>query len=235
VVLMDWEERLLAMRELAATGQVFPVGLFIAWPVSNPFGIEGYKTIAYELYCQLGPRIDAVVFPCARGNGLYGTWKGFCELLDLGLIASVPRMIGVQPEGAASLPAAFAASAAVAAEVEEPHSIATSIRERVASDDALRAIYGSEGMAVAVSDSEILSATKVLAAEGLCVELASGAAYAGTRRLASTGELERGQVVACVLTSAGIKWPADLARFAGPPLQRAVSVAEAVGIALGTR
>jgi threonine synthase len=228
VLIMDWDMRASALAELASAAGNFPVGLFMPGPISNPFGIEGYKTIAYELYQQLGSRIDSVVFPCARGNGLYGTWKGFKELDELCGLERRPRMIGVQPAGAASLPTAFARGAPAAATIDGAHSIATSIRESIASDAALHAIYASGGAAVSVNDRQIVEAAADLGSVGISAELASAAAFAGVRSLAAEGNLDEEAVVVCVLTSAGLKWPADLDRLRAPDVRHIATTKEAV-------
>ena len=58
-------------------------GLFLPRPVHDPFGVEGYRAIAHEIVADLGRAPAAVLFPCARGNGLYGAWKGFAGLTAL--------------------------------------------------------------------------------------------------------------------------------------------------------
>ena len=81
----------------------FPIGLFLPRPVHNPFGIEGYRTIAYEILDELDTAPAAMLFPCARGNGLYGTWKGFRDAQLWGWTTDVPAMVACQPLGANSL------------------------------------------------------------------------------------------------------------------------------------
>src|SRR5207237_759179 len=64
----------------------YPTSGFVAPPVgSNPWGIEGYKSIAYEIAEDLGwTAPDAVVVPSAYSDGLYGTWQGLAALRDSG-------------------------------------------------------------------------------------------------------------------------------------------------------
>src|SRR5919106_5105006 len=74
---------------------------FIAPPVgSNPGGVEGYKTLAYEVAEDLGwTAPDVVVVPSSYGDGLAGIWKGWTELRALGLVGHAPRMIAAEPFG----------------------------------------------------------------------------------------------------------------------------------------
>ncbi len=220
VIQTDWESRPRLLRHLAEAHGVFPAGLFLDGEVSNPFGVEGYKTIAYELFDQIGGGIDCVVFPSARGNGLYGTWKGFTELVSAGAAINMPKMVAVQPEGANSLPAAVSSQAQEPLIVSQPRSMATSIRENRASVHALNAIYSSRGTAVAVSDSRIQDAARALANEGILVELASAAPVAALPELLRSNLLDPDMTIVCVLTAAGIKWPRDLAGMNPLPVAR---------------
>ncbi|GLV11709.1 pyridoxal-phosphate dependent enzyme [Mycobacterium intracellulare] len=69
-----------------------PISRLVSPPIgSNPFGIEGYKTIAYELWRQLGETPDVVVVPSAHGDGLAGIRRGFSVLVGLGLASRMPR------------------------------------------------------------------------------------------------------------------------------------------------
>ncbi|WP_235854344.1 threonine synthase [Nonomuraea aridisoli] len=158
-------------------------------PVSNqtvthtghPFGPEGYKTIAYELFLQLGEVPAAVFAPTGYAELLYGVWKGFVELRLLGVAGRTLRMFSC--ETAAGGPHARAvATGAPAAIVELGHSDAYGIAGPVG---------GHRGV-VAVRDS---------GGEGLWQELS------GTEGLAAYRKLRRdfdGPVV-CVATSTGFK------------------------------
>ncbi len=198
------EDRFDILAEEAERG-LFPVGLFMPGPTSNPFGVEGYKTIAYELFEQLGKIPDAVVFPCARGNGLYGTWKGFRELSTMGFTDGRPRMYACQPLAAASLVQAFEAQSKVAAHVQLGKTIADATSESVSSNLALRALYDSGGGAVALSDDEIYDALFLLGKEGVFAEASSAMVWAGVQKLADGGLLKSGETVVAVVTSTGLK------------------------------
>ena len=70
-------------------------------PVGNPYGIEGYKSIGYEIFFQLGGRMpNHVLVPVAKGDALYGPWKGLKEIAALGHTGEpLPRMHAVQSTG----------------------------------------------------------------------------------------------------------------------------------------
>lgn len=210
VVVTDWDGRAALMEHLVRQHGWFPVGLFMPFVVSNPYGVEGYKTFAYEINRQLQGVPDHIFFPSGRGNGLYGCWKGWTELHWYGLTEAMPAHHAVQPEGANPLVRSFQQRLTTSVVVPDPHSVATSTREAVGSDRALAAIYASGGTAVSVSDAEIMAAVRALGGEGLCVEPASAMSVAAVIKLAQAGQLDPEARVVCVLTAGGIKWPCDM-------------------------
>lgn len=213
-VITDWNGRSRLVEHLARERGWFPVGLFMPFPISNPYGIEGYKTIAFEVYRQLGRAPDAFLFPCARGNGLYGTWKGFEVLRAANLIARMPRMYACQPAGANPLERSFEAGLNYVLEVPAAASVATSVRETTADANALRAVVASGGRAISATDDALLDAVRRLGRDGLCVEPASALPLACLAKLRATGEIRRTDTVVCLVTAAGIKWPEQLTDIA---------------------
>jgi len=197
-------DRFEILAEAGRSG-AFPVGLFMPGPTSNPFGIEGYKTIAYEIFEQLGKVPDAVIFPCARGNGLYGTWKGFQELRTVGLLDRSPRMYACQPSAGSSLVQAFDSGWNSPGMVEPGYTIADAICETVSSQQALDAIYTSGGAAVSVGEDQIVEAMFQLGSEGVFAEPSSAAALAGASELNRRNLVGPGDHVVVVITSSGLK------------------------------
>ena len=157
----------------------FPCTILCPRPgYSNPYGIEGFKTIAFEIYEQFGRAVPSRIFvPVGSGDGIYGIAKGFRELHALGLIDGVPRLIGCQASGADS---AYRASARQprAEPLSSVSTLALSVGERVTGDHALSAVWESAGEMVVASDEETLEAAQDLARQGLAVELASALAFA---------------------------------------------------------
>ncbi|WP_020576328.1 threonine synthase [Actinopolymorpha alba] len=183
-------------------------------PVSNrtvthtghPFGPEGYKTIAYELFLQLGRRVPGAVFvPTGYGELLYGVWKGFLELRDLGHTRTVPRLYACEPERRGPLAAALRAGAPAAHVAARP-TAAYSIGCTTSGYRGVLAIRGSGGEAVLVTEAELESATQAMAKAGLWAESSGAAALAGLRRVADRLQPEEGPVV-CLSTSSGFKNP----------------------------
>ena len=83
--------------------------------LKEPYRIEGKKTMAYELYEQLGGQLpDVIVYPTGGGTGLVGMWKAFGEMRALGWLddsAPLPRMVSVQAAGCAPVVRGFESGA----------------------------------------------------------------------------------------------------------------------------
>src|SRR5262249_26073523 len=144
----------------------FPIGLFLPRPVHNPFGIEGYRTIAYEVVEELGRAPAAMMFPCARGNGLYGTWKGFRDAQRWGWTPDIPAMVACQPAGATALGVSGERGGPEVVGRPPAESIAASTCETVADRHALDAIRASRGTALSATDGELVQAMADLGREG---------------------------------------------------------------------
>jgi threonine synthase len=196
--------RRVLMRELARRAGYQPVSSITETHTGHPFGPEGYKTIAYELYRQLGGRVPAAVFvPTAYAELLYGIWLGFRELHRYGEAGSLPQMIACEPAAGAPLGAALAAGKAVV-QVQESATAAYSIVVGSNSYRGVLAVQESEGEALAVSDEEMLAAQTALGRQGLWPELSGAASLAGLRQAVAGGARFDGPV-ACVMTSTGFK------------------------------
>lgn len=217
VLVTTWEGRQPLFEYLARERGWFPVGLFLPRPVHNPFGIEGYKAIAYELLAELREPPVAVLFPCARGNGSYGAWKGFVEARQFGWTTSMPAMVACQPAGANSLEVSLRARSDRVLELPPADSVAVSTKETVADTRALEAIRASGGTALSATDVDILAAVRELGREGLCVEASSALPVACLRSMMEAGLVDRDDPIVCVLTAAGIKWPEHMVSRAPTP------------------
>ncbi len=173
----------------------------------NPFRIEGQKTLAFEVYQQLGRRVpDYLVVPVGNAGNISAIWKGFKEMKAWGITDSVPRMVGVQAKGAAPIVDAFEKGLSSVEAWKFPSTVASAIRigNPVSWMKAFKAIKESGGLCLSVTDEEILKAQKALATkEGIFVEAASAAPVGALRHLLKV--VERRSVVVCVATGTGLK------------------------------
>jgi threonine synthase len=172
---------------------------------ANPFGVEGFKTVAFELLEQLGRPPDRLFIPVGSGDGLYGIWKGFVELQRLGRISRLPRLFACQAAGANPYVRAMRAGERRLTAVESARTIALSIEEKIGGQQSLEAIYDSAGDALEATDEEICGMTTALAHRGLALEPASATAVACARQVAdSAGE---GEIWVGIGTGSVAKWP----------------------------
>lgn len=186
---------------------------------SNPFGVDGYKTIAYEIWEELGEVPDAVLMPAAYGDGLAGVHRGFADLVALGLAATVPRLVAVDPFGAYA--AALAAPALVPPRVPAGPSVSFSVATPIATQQGVEALRQSGGRAVAeASDDRVMAMQSRLAgAEGLYAEASAALPLVGAGALAAEGWLRPHELVVAVSTSTGLKdVGATTSRLPEPPV-----------------
>jgi threonine synthase len=187
----------------------------------NPVRHEAMKTYAYEICEKLGRAPDVMVHPVGTGGGLWGAWKGFLELRQLGVIDRLPRMVGVQPAASAPLVRAFLAGETSAA----PYGDASrTVAQSIAGDAPiqggrrlLRAFRDSGGRAVAVEDSELFEAMRLLGRESVAVEPSAAASVAALFRAREDGWIAESDTVVSVVTGAALKQPAALQHAAPPP------------------
>lgn len=172
-----------------------------------PEAMAGVQTIAYELDEQL-PEPAVVYAPVGGGGLLTGLHRGFADL------GPVPRLVGVQPSGGASLRRALAGHPEGL-----DHPVTTTIsglQMAVLYDPvgAVAAVRDSGGHDVIVGDAEILSAQAILAGSGLLVEPAGATALAGVVADLAAGRVDRAEPVVVIATGAGHKDTAALDRLA---------------------
>ena len=179
----------------------------------QPFFVEGVKTLAYELWEQLGFRApDNLVVPLGYGSNVLGAERGFDELARNGEIERGPRLFGVQAAACAPLDAAFRAGT----ESLVPSPVTATIAEGIATArptraaEVLRAVRASGGAVVAVEEAQIVDALRSLARRGLYVEPTSAVAAAGLTRLLTSGAIRPGETTVLVLTGSGLKASATI-------------------------
>lgn len=173
---------------------------------SHALGIEGYKTIAYEIVEQSdGVAPDWCVLPCCYGDVLAGVWMGFQELFSRGVIASLPRLVAAEVHG--SLSRALASGddrlddRAIAFD-----SLAVSIGAPNSTFQALKALRQSSGRAVVIRNDGLVAMQERLAcAEGMFAELASVTPLCAIDQLRRDGVVAATDSVVAVVTASGLK------------------------------
>lgn len=173
----------------------------------QPFFLEGTKTLAFELWEQLGfTAPDVVVTPIGQGSNVMGCYLGFGELRAAGLIDRMPRIYGVQAANCAPYHAAFRNGGRYVPIVAQPTMAdGISSEKPVRLPEVMAGLTETGGATVAVSEDEIVAALRRLAALGYFVEPTSAAVGAGLSRLIADGSIAAGETVCVVLTGTGLK------------------------------
>jgi threonine synthase len=204
----------------------------------NPFRIEGQKSLGYEICEQLNNQSpDRIVVPVGNAGNISAIWKGFTEFHNLGFVKTLPKMTGIQAEGAAPIAEAIKTGSKDIKPVAKPETIATAIRigAPVSWKKAVNAIRDSGGTAETVTDDEILDAQKMLSRlEGLFVEPASASSIAGLKKLVENGTIDKDERIVCVTTGHGLKDPDVAIRMSEKPLEVDAEV-EAIERVLGLK
>ncbi|MCI8478775.1 MAG: threonine synthase [Oscillospiraceae bacterium] len=186
----------------------------------NPYLSEGKKTVTLEIMEQLNWQVpDFIALSVGDGCTIAGAWKGLKDLYNAGFIDKLPRLISVQSEGCCPLNRAILTDTPWTP--MEENTIADSIAVGVPrnADKALNAIRESNGIAINVSDDEILAAMRLLGrTQGVFGEPAGVTGTAGVKKALEQGLISPDATVVSVVTGNGLKDVANGIKAAGEPM-----------------
>jgi len=187
----------------------------------NPFTREGKKTCAFEIVEQLNWQVpDKVVVPVGDGNIISGIWKGFKDFYNLGLIDRLPKLIAAQSEKSAAIANAVNKKELVVKPVKAT-TLADSISVDIPRDGvcAVKSVLESKGIAVTVSDQEILTAIKETAQlTGIFSEPAGATGFAAVKKLLRQKKLKSTEKIVIVVTGNGLKDIVNAQKTVGEPI-----------------
>lgn len=171
----------------------------------NPMTIEGKKTVALEMFHQLGRRVpDHVFIPVGDGVIISGVYKGFRDLVTLGLAPKVPVLHGIQAEGSSALTRALENRGFTPAQPSKTLADSISVDVPRGGYYALKQLMDWGGKMITVTDQAIVDAQKELSTlSGLFVEPAAAASYAGF--LKEKESLSADESVVLLVTGSGLK------------------------------
>jgi threonine synthase len=184
----------------------------------HPFFLHGTKTLAYELWEDLGFRApDNIVVPCGAGSNVLGCEIGFSELLRAGQIERLPRIFAAQPANCAPIARAFLAGDGEPAPAPVLPTIAegTAIAQPIRLAEILGTLRESRGGAVMLTEQEIGRSVLDLAAIGIYVEPTSAQVAAAFAKLLGSGAITPEQTTVLVLTGSGLKATPRIAELMG--------------------
>ena len=176
------------------------------WAPVNPYILEAFKTISYEIVARLPGPPDVVVCPVGGGDLFSAQWRGYQELKRCGIIDTMPRMVAVQSFNAPPLLEAFRSGAEHVATLSYAKSKISGINVPFTGDHALAVIRESGGAAVGVEDDAVFEIQQRLGKEeGIWVEPASAAPVTALEGLLAEGIMQKDERIVCIMSGAGFK------------------------------
>ena len=186
-----------------ATGEVFYASH--NW---QAFFLQGTKTLAYELWEDLGFQApDQIIVPVGAGSSLLGCWLGFSELLAAQQIDKMPQLFAAQPLNCSPVDASFTAGTTQPVQRDVRATIAegTSIARPLRLSQMITALRDTKGGSVALTESEIVDALKQLCRRSLFVEPTSAIAAAAYTKLIGHGTIQETDRTVILLSGSGLK------------------------------
>jgi threonine synthase len=187
---------------------------------TNPFLVEGKKSAGLEIAEQCRDRMpDWVVVSVGDGCTIGGIGKGLGEMHRLGMISRVPKLLGVQAEGARPIVDAFASGKLLPSRSD---TLADSIAVGTPRNwrRAIAQVRASDGTMIAVQDDAILEAMRLTARlGGVFGEPAGVAGVAGLRKAVAEGIVKKGDSALVVITGNGLKDIQSARQAAGQELE----------------
>lgn len=172
----------------------------------NPLTIEGKKTVSFELFHQLKGNIpDRIFVPVGDGVIISGIYKGFEDLLLLGIIDKMPTIVAVQSAGSDNIARNFTATHF---QMKPSKTIADSISVDIPRNYLMTVSFLKkyQGEVLTISDSDILNASKYLSAQtGIFAEPAAATAFGGLLHYKKEGKLHAKSKNVVLLTGSGLK------------------------------
>lgn len=186
-------------------------GWFQVSTLKEPYRLEGKKTMGYELAEQLYWSLpDVILYPTGGGTGLLGLWKAFEEMENLGWIGSHrPRMVAVQSDSCNGIVQAFHQGKETANFIDNGFTIANGLRvpKPYADKLILRVLRESHGTAISISDQEMETSLKEIAAkEGLLFAPEGAALWVAFKKLKALAWISSEERVLLLNTGSGYKY-----------------------------
>lgn len=184
----------------------------------HPFFLEGTKSLAYELWEDLGFRApDNIVIPVGAGSSLLGCAFGFRELMKAGQIAKLPRLFVAQPLNCSPIDASFRAGldTPVAREVHKTIAEGTAIKNPLRLREIIAAVRESGGGTIALTEADIVDGLRRLARQGLFAEPTCASAAAALDRLSGDGTIKADEETVVIVTGTGLKTASAVAEMIG--------------------
>lgn len=175
----------------------------------NPFFLEGTKTLAFEIAEQLGWKSpDSVICPCGNGGIYLGLYIGFKELVEQGVVDSMPRLLGVQSFACPPLYHAYKHSKETPdpfTQKEKTIAEGVCLAKPNRGKAILQAMKDSKGSMEIVNDNEVKEGLKVMASQGIFIEPTSAIVVKAFEKFVKSGIAKKDENNVVVLSGSGLK------------------------------
>lgn len=191
-------ERWEIMQEYVKKGY-YPATNFVNPPVgSNPFGIQAFKKIAYEINRDLGnEEATTILVPTSRADLLWGIWEGFNDEKKLNNLKNLPRMIAVEPFPRLSQ----VLEGTDYTKTFDGKTNLLSIAGNTVTYQGLKAVSDSRGCAVVTTSHAAHRAKADLSKIGIHLEASSAAGISAFELLNESGYFTKGENIIVIGTS----------------------------------
>lgn len=198
------------VQELKSKKEYFDIST-----MKEPYRLEGKKTMGYEIAEQLNWQLpDVIVYPCGGGTGLIGIWKAFKEMQQMGWIKGLlPRMIAVQSANCSSIEHAIRYPLHWKEKFIPKPSLANglAVPYPFAMDMIIQVLKESGGETCNISETEIISAVKLIASEeGIIASPEGAAAWKGVIKLIRTKKIDPSEKILVLNTGSGYKYVSNI-------------------------
>lgn len=192
------------MKKMVEEYDWYPATNYILPAVgSNCFGVQGYKTIAYEIYEEFGDNLPEYIFvPVSRGDLLWGIFEGFKELLKLGYIDVLPKLVCVEPFKRLSK---VLEGEDYRKEFPGEYSLTASIGGSTVTYQSYTAIRNSGGFAIDIPQDNVIDDVRQMAHFGLYLESSSSVVFSALKRAVEKRILDKNCRILIIGTSGGFK------------------------------
>jgi len=175
----------------------------------NPVTVDAKKTVALEIWEQLGREVpDVVVVPVGDGPTLNGMVKGFREIVACGGANRVPRLIGVQAEGCQPIKRAWEGGGPIQPSEAVTLADGIAVGRPISGGAAIRDVNATAGAFVSVSDGQMVEAMRLLSTRaGVLAEPAAAASLAGLRVALDEAHVGADERIVALVTGSSLKTP----------------------------
>lgn len=205
-------DRWILMEQCVKEFNWVPISGYISPPIgSNPYGVDGYKSISFEIFEDLQEIPDFIAVPAAYSDGLYGIWRGMTELKELKVTTKLPRMVAAEVFG--SLKSTLEKKSDKPLQVPSKWSVSFSIAGSLGTYQGLTALKESNGVAEISNDDETIEMQKRLAlTEGIYAETSSVTPLVVLDKLRKNNVIKEDDKAVAIITSTGLKDPGETAK-----------------------